>query len=107
MKAQRIILAFVLADFVGLTAYALVQYGLAGLFELATANAVTVTLTADLVISLTLISVWMWRDAHARGISVIPYLLLTLGFGSVGPLLYLLQRPAEEEARAQVAVRAA
>lgn len=97
MKAQRILLAVVLADFVGLTLYALAQVGLSGFVEAATANIATVALTADLCIALGLISVWMWRDAQRRGVAVVPHLLLTLGLGSVGPLLFLLQRPADAE----------
>jgi len=108
MKAQRIVLAIVLADFVGLTVYALAQVGFAGFIAAATANIATVALTADLVIALGLISAWMWRDAERRGVSVVPHLLLTLGFGSVGPLVYLLQRPTEaDEPAGRVAVRAA
>jgi hypothetical protein len=38
----------------------------------------------------------MWQDARERGVAVIPYMLLTLGLGSVGPLLYLLRREVGE-----------
>ena len=65
---------------------------------------------ADLVIALSLIIGWMWQDARKRGVSAIPYVLLTLGFGSVGPLLYLLRRDATREPqalRAGAPVRAA
>jgi hypothetical protein len=34
----------------------------------------------------------MWRDATARGVSVIPYVLLTVTLGSIGPLVYLFNR---------------
>jgi hypothetical protein len=34
----------------------------------------------------------MWNDARDRGVSPIPYVLLTLTAGSVGPLLYLIRR---------------
>jgi hypothetical protein len=91
MRAKQIVLAVVLLDFLGLTAYALHQYGVVGFFELALANAAVVTLFADLIIALALISMWMWRDAQQRGISVAPYLVLTLALGSVGPLAYLLR----------------
>lgn len=53
--------------------------------------------TAQVVIDLYLLAVmacvWMYRDARAKGKSlgsVLPYLLLTAIFVSVGPLLYLV-----------------
>lgn len=53
--------------------------------------------TAQVVIDLYLLAamagVWMYRDARAKGKSVgsvLPYLVLTAIFASVGPLLYLV-----------------
>ncbi|MNN72964.1 hypothetical protein D3C81_1890450 [compost metagenome] len=53
--------------------------------------------TAQVVIDLYLLAgmagVWMYRDARAKGrslVSVLPYLLLTAIFVSIGPLLYLV-----------------
>jgi len=40
-----------------------------------------------------LAGVWMYRDARARGkslASVLPYLLVTAVFVSIGPLLYIV-----------------
>ena len=92
MNGMRIGLSVVLAAFSALSGYAVYLHGLVGLAELATANAVAITLSVDLVIALTLVTVWMWRDARDRGVSPIPYALLTLVAGSVGPLLYLVRR---------------
>jgi hypothetical protein len=36
--------------------------------------------------------VWMGEDAEERKVSALPFLLLTLLLGSVGPLLYLIRR---------------
>ena len=93
---KKILLASVLVDFTATTAYAVYQHGLAGIAEAATANMASIALTADLVVALSLIAVWMYRDARARGVSPLPYLLLTAGLGSVGPLVYLLRRDEEE-----------
>lgn len=98
MNAKQILLGLVLLDFTGLTAYAVYSYGLSGFFAAVTANAATVCASADLVIALSLIMVWMWQDARDRGWSPITYVLLTLGLGSVGPLVYLIRREGDERA---------
>jgi hypothetical protein len=98
MNRKQIALAVVLADFAALNVYAIAQYGIVGIFELCLANAATVLLFADLVIALSLVMAWMWRDARAQGISPLPYVALTLGLGSVGPLLYLIRRFGRDEA---------
>jgi MFS superfamily sulfate permease-like transporter len=92
MNKKQIALAVVLADFSALTAYAVMHYGVVGLFEAAFANAATITVFADLTIALSMVIAWMWQDARQHGVSPIPYVVLTLGFGSVGPLLYLIRR---------------
>lgn len=108
MNAKQLGLSVVLLDFSGLTAYALYQYGVVGVVELETANAVTVAAFADLVIALSLVVLWMRQDARERGASVAPYVVLTLAFGSVGPLLYLIRREARvsrQPTRVAVAAR--
>lgn len=93
--ALKILLASVLVDYTALCAYVLYAYGVGGVIEAATANPVTWAISADLVISLSLVATWMARDARDRGVSVVPYAILTVALGSVGPLLYLLRRPFE------------
>lgn len=67
--------------------------------------------TAQVVIDLYLLAVlacvWMYRDARARGRSltaVLPYLLVTAVFVSLGPLLYIVvngfSRPVKSTANA-------
>jgi hypothetical protein len=92
MNAKQLGLSLVLADFVGLEAYAVYQYGYVGVFEAVLANGATTVAFVDLVIALGLVSVWLWQDARGRGISPLPYLALTAALGSVGPLLYLIRR---------------
>jgi hypothetical protein len=100
MNWKQLALGVVLADFSALTAYAVYQHGVVGMFELVFANAVTITLFADLVIALGMVLAWMWQDARDRGVSPLPYTLLTLAFGSVGTLLYLMRRVGDAEPRA-------
>ncbi|MCP2073675.1 UNVERIFIED_ORG: hypothetical protein J2Y77_003111 [Pseudomonas lini] len=53
--------------------------------------------TAQVVIDLYLLAcmacIWMYRDSRAKGrsfVSVLPYLLITVIFVSIGPLLYIV-----------------
>jgi hypothetical protein len=96
MNKKQIALAVVLFDFAALTAYVVAQYGIVGLYDAVFANWATTLVMVDLTIALTMVVAWMWQDARQRGVSPIPYALLTLAFGSVGPLLYLVRRLGDE-----------
>jgi drug/metabolite transporter (DMT)-like permease len=96
MNWKRLGLIVVLADFVALTAYAVYQHGYVGFFEFALANSIGVQLFTDLVIALSLFSLWMFRDARERGISPLPYFALILTLGSIGALAYLIRRTGDE-----------
>lgn len=53
----------------------------------------TAQVVIDLYLMAALACIWMVQDARTRGgslLSVLPYLLLTLFFVSIGPLLYLV-----------------
>lgn len=66
----------------------LIQFGVQLMSSLDTAQVVI-----DLYILAALACVWMYHDNKARGKSfaaVIPYLLITAIFVSIGPLLYLV-----------------
>ena len=97
MNRKQWLLAFVLFDFCALNLYVMSQYGLGDMIALVTANAVTVLAFVDLTIALSLITVWMWNDARDRGISVLPYVAVTLLLGSIGPLIYLIRTGASTE----------
>jgi hypothetical protein len=97
MNIKQIALGIVLAGFSILTAYALLGYGYVGFFREVVSNVPSLTLLVDLVISLTIILVYLGNDASERGVSALPYLLLTLALGSVGPLLYLIRRSGNHE----------
>ncbi|TPG76275.1 DUF2834 domain-containing protein [Pseudomonas arsenicoxydans] len=72
----------------------LIDFGLSLMSQPDTAQVVI-----DLYLLATLAGVWMYKDARTRGRSVgavIPYLLITAIFVSVGPLLYLVVRGLQD-----------
>ena len=76
----------------GITAVALWQDGLAGIFAATAHSYGSTQIFADLVIALTLVMVWMWRDAKRIGRNAWFWIFITLAAGSFGPLLYLITR---------------
>jgi hypothetical protein len=101
MNVKQVGLAIVLAAFAALNAYDFYIYGARGFLHIAFANAGTTAIFVDLVIALTMVAVWMTRDAAQRGVNVLPYLLLTVCLGSIGPLAYLVGRLRDPEACAE------
>ncbi len=63
----------------------------------------------DLLIELTLVSIWMYFDARSRGTTAVPFILMALVLGSLGPLTYLFFRfgdaAPERSARLATAAR--
>ncbi|WP_448107800.1 DUF2834 domain-containing protein [Pseudomonas azerbaijanoccidentalis] len=62
----------------------------------------TAQVVIDLYLLATLAGIWMYRDARQRDwstLSVVPYLLITAVFVSVGPLLYLVVRGLQDRKR--------
>ena len=88
----RLLVAVVFVAFAALNLYVVEQHGYLGFWRLVTANTATIAAMVDLTIALSLVTIWMWRDARARGVVLVPYLLLTATLGSIGPVLYLLLR---------------
>ncbi len=98
MNAKQIGISVLLAGFVGLNVYAVAQHGYVGVFEAALATPAGVAVFVDLCISLSLLALcWLVPDARDRGLSALPYLVLTVAFGSIGPLIYLIRRESTEE----------
>jgi hypothetical protein len=89
----RIVLIGTLALFSLLTTAALWQHGYWGILQPHFQSTGAGQVLADLVIALSLVMIWMWRDARATGRNIWPWLAVTLVAGSFGPLLYLLTRP--------------
>ena len=98
MHLPRSLVLLILLPFTAFSVWVLSQVGYLGLFT-ANLHPAGLQVLADLVIACTLGIVWIWRDARAQGRNPIPFVLLTLGLGSIGLLLYLLMRPAPTAAR--------
>ena len=106
MNGRQIGLSMVLVAFAGFEAYAVYEHGVVGIFTAVLANSATTVAFADLCIALGLAAVWMAGDARERGVAVLPYVVLTLTLGSVGPLLYLIRREGRAPMRAVGMARA-
>ena len=92
---SKLLLSLVTAGFTVLTGVALWQHGYWGIIAPHFRTFGAGQVLADLVIALSLVMVWLWRDAVKSGRNPWPWLVITLVMGSFGPLLYLLlRRPA-------------
>jgi hypothetical protein len=92
MNRKQLALSAALIVLLAMDAYSVYLYGYIGFFRMVVANFAGVTAFVDLLIALVLIIVWMGEDARQRNVSAIPYLVLTIALGSIGPLLYLIRR---------------
>jgi hypothetical protein len=107
MNRKQLALSAALIVLLASDAYAIYLYGYIGFFRMVLANFAGFTAFLDLAIALVLILVWMGDDARERNVSAIPYILITLALGSVGPLLYLIRRFGDRtEPSASIAPRA-
>ncbi len=88
MKKPLLILALVAHG--AITAGALWMEGLTGIFAAISHSYWALQIFADLVVTLGLVMVWMWRDAKITGRNVWPWYVVTLVAGSFGPLLYFV-----------------
>lgn len=90
MNNTKVIAAVLGIPFSVITAYAMVKVGYLGIFESLLAGPGAWQVFADLVVALSLVLVWMFKDAREKGRNVWPYVVATLFLGSFGPLAYLL-----------------
>ena len=100
MNRKQLALSAALIVILAMDAYSVYLYGFIGFFRIVLANFAGVTAFVDLLIALVLIIVWMGEDARQRNVSAIPYVLITIALGSIGPLLYLIRRFADRTDRA-------
>ena len=92
MNGKQILLSLVLVDFLAATAWALIALGPAEAFATVMHNPATMLITFDLLIALSIATVWMVGDAKQRGTNPWPFVALTLATGSAGPLAYVIGR---------------
>ena len=91
---NKALVGAVLAGFVALNGYAFyADGGLMGLVNMVVAlRGWGLVLGVDLMIALTMVAVWIIRDARKQGSSGVAWALLTVTAGSIGSLLYLLRK---------------
>lgn len=93
MRTDRLILYVVTLAFLDLTLAAVFYSSWQDIVDIFTSrNWWTWQLMADFLISLTLVTLWIVRDARRRGRSPWPWVALVLATGSLGPLIYLIAR---------------
>lgn len=95
---MRTLLLAVTAAFSAFTAWVVWKTGYLGFFDQLFASPAGWQVMADIVIALVLVLSWIRRDARAHARRFWPYALVTVLLGSIGPLLYLLLRPAAPRA---------
>lgn len=98
MSPLKIFCLVVLIPFTVLTVYAVSQVGYFGIFDYHRHSPAGWQVITDLVLSLSLVLIWMVADARKKARTVWPYVLLTLAAGCFGPLFYLLFAPSSAEA---------
>ena len=92
MSLRLVTLAAVIVAFGVLTGLALADVGYLGILKPHFTSWGEAQVFFDLVILGVLACIWMARDAGAHGLPAWPFILLTLGTGSFGPLIYLVVR---------------
>lgn len=95
-KTIRTILLMTLVSFGILTGIALWFDGLTGIFASISSSWGSLQIFVDLVIALTLIMVWIYRDARTKGHNPWPWIVATLAVGAFSPLVYLLVRGTDK-----------
>lgn len=89
---SRVILIVTLVLFGGLTAVALWEDGIVGIFSSIVSSYGSLQIYVDLVIAIMLINVWIWHDARAHQRNPWPWIVAAFLVGAFSPLLYLLTR---------------
>ena len=90
MSRPRILALITFVAFVAWTVYLCRGYNYLTFFQPILSSGPGIQVLTDLTIAQSLILIWMFRDAGKAGRTFWPYLLITVAFGSFGPLLYLI-----------------
>lgn len=89
MISRKALAIILLIPFSVLSIYAVMQVGYIGIFDYHLHSPAGWQVFADLVVALILVLSWMIPNAKKRGRNPVPWVVLTLFLGSIGPLLYL------------------
>jgi hypothetical protein len=100
MRIRFFFISIVLAAFTAFSLWVIAQQGYTGFLRLAWEEPWGMQIFLDLVIALTLVMGWIFRDARERGINALPFLIATIFAGSIGVLAYLARREFGERASA-------
>ncbi len=103
----RIAATFVLIPFLVYSLWVASGYGALGFLALAGREPWAMQMLLDLVIALAFTCGWLVRDARALGRRAWPFVVGTVLFGSIAPLLYVATRPSREPREAARAPLAA
>jgi hypothetical protein len=90
MQTKSLLALSVLFIFSFLSVYAVWEVGYWGIVAHLFNGPAAWQIAADLAIALTLVLVWLIQDAKSNGRRVIPWVILTLLMGSIGPLLHIV-----------------
>lgn len=86
---KRMLAMTLLIPFSALTAYVVFKVGYIGIFDYQRHSPAGWQVLADLVIACILCLSWLIPEAKRNGRNAVPFVVITLFLGSVGPLLYI------------------
>jgi len=92
----RTLAIILLLPFAALSVYAVMQVGYIGIFDYHRHSPAGWQVFVDLVIALILVLCWLIPHARKAGRNPLPWVLITLFLGSIGPLCYLALTPQDQ-----------
>ncbi len=89
---KKLLPALVLLPFTVFSVEVILHEGYSGFLTLAAREPWGMQMLLDLTIALFLVGAWIRRDARARGVNAVPYLVALPLLGSIAALAYLVRR---------------